>query len=111
MIHEILEAAGYSVLESSDPEEAVLRAESHEGPLDLVLTDVVMPHMSGPDLVKAVQATWPHVKVLFMSGYTKDAIGRQGVIEPGVHFLQKPFTSEALLGSIRVALDQGPAPA
>jgi len=107
MIHEILEAAGYHVLESSDPEEAVLRAGVHDGPLDLVLTDVVMPRMSGPGLVKAVQATRPGVKVLFMSGYTNETIGRRGILEPGVHFLQKPFTSEALLGSVRTALDQG----
>jgi two-component system, cell cycle sensor histidine kinase and response regulator CckA len=107
MIHEILEAAGYCVLESSDPEEALLRAASYDGTLDLVLTDVVMPHMSGPDLVKVIHATRPRVKVLYMSGYTNDAIGRQGVIEPGMHFLQKPFTSEALLGSVRTALDRG----
>jgi len=106
MIHEILEAAGYSVLGSSDPEEALLRAASYDGALDLVLTDVVMPHMSGPDLVKVIHATRPRVKVLYMSGYTNDAIGKQGVIEPGMHFLQKPFTSEALLGSVRKALDR-----
>jgi two-component system cell cycle sensor histidine kinase/response regulator CckA len=106
MIHEILEAAGYSVLESSDSEQAVLHASSYAAPLDLVLTDVVMPRMSGPDLVKVVQATRPSVKVLFMSGYTDEAIGKQGVLKPGVHFLQKPFTSEALLGSVRAVLDQ-----
>jgi len=98
---------GTGVLESWDPEEAVLRASSYEGSLDLVLTDVVMPHMSGPDLVKAVQATRPSVKVLFMSGYSKEAIGRQGPLQPDVPFLHKPFTSEELLGSIRTALDQG----
>jgi FixJ family two-component response regulator len=62
--------------------------------------------MSGPDLVKVIHATRPRVKVLYMSGYTNDAIGKQGVIEPGMHFLQKPFTSEALLGSVRKALDR-----
>jgi PAS domain S-box-containing protein len=109
MIHEILESAGYSVLESSDPQEAVLRAATHDGPLDLVLTDVVMPHMSGPDLVKLVQENRPSVKVLFMSGYTNDAIGKQGVIAPGVNVLQKPFSSEGLLNSVRAALDHGPS--
>src|SRR6185295_14823652 len=100
----------YRVLESSDAEEAVLRAGSHQGPLDLILTDVIMPRLSGPEVVRAVQAMRPGVKALFMSGYTNDAIGRQGVLEPGVHLLQKPFTSGALLGSVREVLDQG-APA
>jgi FixJ family two-component response regulator len=85
------------------------RARSHGGPLDLVLTDVIMPNMSGPDLVRAVQATRPEIKVLFMSGYTNDAIGRQGVLDPGVHLLQKPFTTDALLASVRSALDQSRA--
>jgi two-component system, cell cycle sensor histidine kinase and response regulator CckA len=105
MIQEVLEGAGYAVLESADPADAALRAAKYEGALDLVLTDVVMPGMSGPDLVRAVQGTRPAVKVLFMSGYTNDAIGRQGVIGPDLHFLQKPFTFEALLGSVRAALD------
>ena len=109
MIHEILAAAGYDVLDSADPLEAVGRARSHGGPLDLVLTDVIMPNMSGPDLVRAVQATRPEIKVLFMSGYTNDAIGRQGVLDPGVHLLQKPFTTDALLASVRSALDQSRA--
>jgi two-component system, cell cycle sensor histidine kinase and response regulator CckA len=111
LIHEIPEAAGYQVLESSDPGEAVLRISSHDGPLDLVLTDVVMPRMSGPELVKALQATRAGVRGLFMSGYTNDAIGRQGLLQPGVHFLQKPFTSYALLGSVRATLDQAEPPA
>jgi hypothetical protein len=110
MIHEILAAAGYDVLDSADPLEAVGRAGAHHGSLDLVLTDVIMPGMSGPDLVRAVQATRPSVKVLFMSGYTSDAIGRQGVLDPGVRLLQKPFTTDALLASVRSALDQAMAP-
>jgi PAS domain S-box-containing protein len=105
MVREILEAAGYTVIESTDPRDAVLRAESHAGALDLILTDVVMPHMSGPEVVRAVQATRPSVKVLFMSGYTNEAIGRQGVLEQDTHLLQKPFSSDALLGSVRAALD------
>jgi hypothetical protein len=108
MIHEILEAAGYAVLDSGDPAEAVGRVGSHHGPLDLVLTDVIMPGMSGPELVRAVQATRPDVKVLFMSGYTNDAIGRQGVLDPGVHLLQKPFSTGALLESVRSVLDERP---
>lgn len=105
MIAEILEAAGFRVLESPDPRDAVLRAERHEGLLDLIVTDVVMPGMSGPDLVEVVRGRRPGVKTLFMSGYTNEAIGRQGVLEPGTHFLQKPFTSDALLGAVRRAID------
>ncbi len=105
MILEILEAAGYNVLESADPQEAILRARDHEGRLDLVLTDVIMPHMSGPELVAAVRTLRPEIKALFMSGYTSDAIGRHGVIDAHVHFLQKPFNSDALLTSVRTALD------
>jgi PAS domain S-box-containing protein len=107
MIHEILDVAGFSVLEFSDPLEAVSRAKTHEGPLDLVLTDVVMPRMSGPELVRAVRAARPYVKALYMSGYTNEAIGRQGVLEPGTNFIQKPFTADALLRAVRAAIDRG----
>jgi hypothetical protein len=110
MIREVLAASGYEVLDSADPVEAAGRARAHPGSLDLVLTDVIMPGMSGPDLVKVVRAARPSVRVLFMSGYTNDAIGRQGVLDPGVHLLQKPFTTEALLVSVRTALDQAGLP-
>jgi PAS domain S-box-containing protein len=105
MIHEILEDAGYEVLEAADPREALVRAEQNRGRLDLVLTDVIMPGMYGPDLVKAVQAMDPGIGAVFMSGYTNEAVSRQGVLQPGTRFIQKPFTSEALLDAIREALD------
>jgi CheY-like chemotaxis protein len=108
LIHEILEAAGYQVIDCADPADAMVRAGSLAGPLDLVLTDVIMPGMSGPDLVKALRASRPDVKALFMSGYTDDAIGRHGVLAPGIHFLQKPFTADRLLGAVRAALDAPP---
>jgi two-component system, cell cycle sensor histidine kinase and response regulator CckA len=105
MIQEVLEASGYTVLGSSEPEEGILRA-GQGGPLDLIVTDVVMPRMSGPDLVKVVQGTRPGVKVLFMSGYTNEAVGRHGVLDADTHFLQKPFSTDALLVSVRRALDE-----
>jgi two-component system cell cycle sensor histidine kinase/response regulator CckA len=108
MIQEILTGAGFSVLEFSDPQEALTRMAAHQGPLDLVLTDVVMPHMSGPELVRTVRETRPQAKALFMSGYTNEAIGRQGVLDPGTNFIQKPFTAEALLRAVRAAIDRHP---
>jgi two-component system cell cycle sensor histidine kinase/response regulator CckA len=109
MIHEILVDAGYVVLEAADPHEALARAEANRGRLDLVLTDVIMPGMYGPDLVKAVQAIDPGIGAVFMSGYTNEAVSRQGVLQPGTRFIQKPFTSDALLDAIRDALDASAA--
>jgi two-component system, cell cycle sensor histidine kinase and response regulator CckA len=109
MIHEILVDAGYVVLEAADPHEALARAEENRGRLDLVLTDVIMPGMYGPDLVKAVQAMDPGIGAVFMSGYTNEAVSRQGVLQPGTRFIQKPFTSEVLLDAIRDALDASAA--
>jgi two-component system, cell cycle sensor histidine kinase and response regulator CckA len=105
MINEILSDAGYVVLDAADPHEALQRAREHRGRLDLVLTDVIMPGMYGPDLVKAVQAIDPSIGAVFMSGYTSEAVSRQGVLRPGTRFVQKPFTSDVLLDAIRDALD------
>ena len=97
MIREILEGGGYTVLDASHPEEALAMAKAHPSPVHLMLTDVVLPRMSGPDLAASLQRVRPGIRVLYMSGYTADAIGNHGVLEPGTHFLQKPFTAEALL--------------
>ncbi len=110
MISEILESAGYKVLEGPTPEEALAAAGTHDGPIPLVLTDVIMPRMSGRQLADALQASRPEARVLFMSGYTDDAIGHHGILEPGVNFLQKPFTTDSLLRKVREVLN-GPAPA
>jgi two-component system, cell cycle sensor histidine kinase and response regulator CckA len=106
MIHEVLDDDGYLVLESSDPEEALHRARSLDTPIDLLLTDVVMPRMSGPDLARSVERVRPGIKVLFMSGYTDDALGLHGVLSPDVRFIGKPFTTRALLAKVREALDE-----
>ena len=105
MIGEILESAGYKVLEGATPEEALAAAGSHGGPLPLILTDVILPGMSGRELADALRSSRPEARVLFMSGYTDDAIGHHGILQPGVHFLQKPFTTDSLLVKVREVLD------
>jgi YesN/AraC family two-component response regulator len=82
-------------------------ASNETGKIDLVLTDVVMPGMSGRGLVERLGGIRPTMKSLYMSGYTDDDIIRRGFIEPSKSFLQKPFTSEALLQTVRKVLDEG----
>jgi PAS domain S-box-containing protein len=106
MIGEILQAAGYVVLEGPSPEEALAAAGSYSGHISLMLTDVILPRMSGPQIAEALRSSRPDTRVLFMSGYTDDAIGHHGILAPGVHFLQKPFTSESLLHKVRDVLDE-----
>jgi signal transduction histidine kinase/DNA-binding response OmpR family regulator len=102
-----LEAAGYRVLTASDGHEALLVSADHAGDIQLLLTDVVMPRMSGRVLAQEVAKTRPTVKVVYMSGYTDDAILRHGVLEAGIHFLAKPFTSAGLTRKVREVLDDG----
>jgi PAS domain S-box-containing protein len=106
MTREILESSGYRVLEGSGPEEALALARTHMGPIALALTDVVMPGMSGLDLAKGLRGVQPSTKVLYMSGYTDDAIGHHGLLDEKTHFLQKPFTSERLLRKVRQVLGE-----
>ncbi|HXB53988.1 MAG TPA: response regulator [Vicinamibacteria bacterium] len=105
MIREMLESAGYEVLSGGSPEEALAVGEVHSGPIHLVLTDVVMPGISGPQLAERLKAARPGVKVVYMSGYTDEAIVHHGVLEGGTPFLQKPFTTEVLLRKVGEALD------
>jgi PAS domain S-box-containing protein len=108
MIGEILESAGYEVLGGPTPEEALAAAAAHRGPLSLVLTDVVMPGMSGRQVADALQSSRPEARVLFMSGYTDDTISHHGILERGLQFLQKPFTTEGLLRKVRDVLSDPP---
>ena len=82
----------------------VAAAAKHEGKIDLVITDVVMPGMGGRELVKQLALTRPETKVLYLSGYTEDAIGSEGTIESGAAFLQKPFTLQTLSRKVREVL-------
>jgi PAS domain S-box-containing protein len=110
MIYEILQYAGYSVLEAGRGEEALRLAGEHAGPIHLLITDMVMPGMGGREVAGRLAALRPGTRVLFVSGYTDDAIVRHGVLEHGVAFLQKPFKPEALLHKVRETLDgpEGP---
>ncbi|MDO8480010.1 MAG: PAS domain S-box protein [Candidatus Rokubacteria bacterium] len=106
LTRDILASSGYTVLESQDVEDALRIAERQDGTIHLLLTDVVMPHMSGRVLAEAVKRFRPDVKVLYMSGYTDNAIVHHGVLDPGTALLQKPFTPAALARKVREELDR-----
>jgi PAS domain S-box-containing protein len=106
MIGEVLEASGYTVVEAGTAEGS-LAAVRERGPvIDLLLTDVIMPGLSGPDLAAQLRAANPHARILYISGYTDEMIGSRGRgLGPGMQFLQKPFTFDALLRKVRESLD------
>jgi DNA-binding NarL/FixJ family response regulator len=93
------------VLEGCSGGEALVVAESHNGPIHLLITDVVMPGMGGRELAESLRALHPGLKVLFVSGYTDDAVVRHGIVEATDAFLQKPFSPLALARKVRAILD------
>jgi CheY-like chemotaxis protein len=101
-----LETQGYRVLVAASGPEAVGLAGSHAGRIDLLLTDLIMPDMSGRETAEAVDGLRPGIKVLYMSGYTDDAVVRFGVGQDSSSFLQKPFTATSLGGKVREVLDR-----
>ncbi|MDS4069516.1 MAG: GAF domain-containing protein, partial [Candidatus Competibacter sp.] len=101
---QLLERLGYTVLATGSPNHAIELAETHPGVIHLLLTDVIMPEMSGRDLWQRLQTIRPGLKCLFMSGYTANVIAHHGVLDPGVHFLQKPFSRQVLAMKLREAL-------
>jgi CheY-like chemotaxis protein len=106
LIKRILDRQGYTVLLATSCEEAVRLSRAHAGAIDLLVTDVVMPRMSGRDLAQEMFKSRPGLKVLYLSGYTDNVIARRGILEPGVRFLQKPFTPEVLARKVRDILDE-----
>ncbi len=104
MVREVLESAGYTVLEARHGPEALVVSERHEGTIDLLLTDVVMPVMSGPQVAGRLKAARPGLRVLFMSGYTDDTILEYGPLKHGTDLLKKPFTPDTLARTVRALL-------
>jgi PAS domain S-box-containing protein len=105
MTTKLLERLGYGVLPASSPGEAIEQACRFGGKIDLLLTDVVMPDMNGRDLARNLLRIYPDLKCLFMSGYTADVIAHHGVLDEGVHFIQKPFSASLLAAKMSEALE------
>jgi len=108
LAREVLEGHGYRVLTGRHGGEALLVAEQHGGPLDLVVTDMVMPQVSGVELARRLRRTQPGVRVLYMSGYADAALAVQEALAPDARFVQKPFPPDTLLRVVREALDAPP---
>jgi CheY-like chemotaxis protein len=106
LVRECLEASGYKVLEASHGTAALEVSESHPGRIDLLMTDVVMPGMSGRELAQRLRASRPESRTVYMSGYTEDAVVLHGVLAEDMAFLQKPFTAEELARRVREVLDR-----
>jgi PAS domain S-box-containing protein len=102
----ILEKQGYRILETLNGDDALVACEKRKSPIHLMLADIIMPGMSGSELAKLLIPLYPEIKILYMSGYTDNAIVRHGVLEKGVNYIQKPFTMEGLARKVREVLDK-----
>lgn len=102
----ILQEQGYRVLEAAQGMDAFLIAEEHQGAIHLLVTDVVMPKMSGRELAERLASLRPGTKVLYMSGYTDNTIAHHGILDKGVNYIQKPFTVDGLAKKVREVLDK-----
>ncbi len=105
MARKMLERLGYRVLAAGTPGEAIGLAQDHSGRIDLLITDVVMPEMNGRDMSERLQSFHPNLKTLFMSGYTANVIAHRGVLDEGMHFIQKPLSMKGLALRVRDLLD------
>jgi len=106
---QVLERQGYTVIEAAGGDAALQLAAAHAGPIHLLLTDVVMPGLSGRQVAERLAIRRPEMRVLYASGYTDDSIVRHGILEEGIAYLQKPFTPESLARKVRTVLDAPPA--
>lgn len=104
----VLRRSGFEVLEAGSGEEALALAAEHDGRIDLLLTDVVMPGMGGRELSEIMRERHPDVPVLFMSAYTEDEVILRGIRVADVHFIEKPFSVDGLRAKVREVLDSGP---
>ncbi len=102
----MLESQGYNVLPAATPEEAIELATNDQNPIHLLVTDVVMPEMTGRELEKILSASNPGMKCLYMSGYTANVIAHHGVLDEGINYIQKPFLSRTLAAKVREVLDK-----
>ena len=105
LTRQLLQEHGYTVVEADDGKSALEWVQAHPGPIDLLLTDVVMRHMSGPELVERLNISRPHLKVVYMSGYTGELIAEREVLKRGITLLEKPFSRTALLNTIHATLE------
>jgi CheY-like chemotaxis protein len=110
LMHRVLTKGGYTVLAAGDGLEALALVEGHQGRIDLVVTDVVMPRMSGPELATRLRARDPAIRLLYVSGYTADQLRSQTDLGADATLLPKPFTSDGLLRKVREVLDRPRAP-
>ena len=108
LARQLLEKLGYTVLEGGTCDEALVAAQQHSGPIQLLIADVILPGPSGRELARRLAVPRPDTKVLYVSGYTDDAIVHHGMLEPGLNFLQKPFTPAVLARRVREVLDAKP---
>jgi CheY-like chemotaxis protein len=104
LARDILEGEGYSILGADGGDQALALAERHRGAIHLLLTDIMMPHMSGPELVRNLVKVHAGLRVVYMSGFVGDALDPNVVVQPGARVLPKPFTREMLLREVRAAL-------
>jgi len=105
LVRKVLQRRGYTVIEAAEAASAQRISAAHNGPIHLLITDVVMPGMNGRVLARTLTQSRPSLKVLFMSGYTNDMLVYRDTRHSGAAFLQKPFTPEALLKKVREVLD------
>jgi CheY-like chemotaxis protein len=105
MATDMLQHLGYTVLSAISPSEALKKCGMHSGKVDVLMTDVIMPEMNGRELAQRLLVNQPWIKCLFMSGYTADIIGQQGVLDEGIHFIQKPFSHSLLAAKVREVLE------
>jgi len=108
LVQRLLKMQGYTVVAAANPDEALAIIRDFRGHIDLMVTDVVMPGMSGRQLAERLAKILPDLKVLFVSGYTDDAIVHHGILDPGTAFLQKPFTPQTLARKVREVIEAPP---